>query len=113
MLAVRDDELDVGDDEVALSDVAEGGTAREGRGKSRGWAWEQLPLKGAITTHMEGRNRTSESWEQLDAAGYCEFKERLSIERRGLPSLTCHSTRFDVTIRCDREARLTKLDLSL
>jgi hypothetical protein len=99
VLAVRDDELDVGDDEVALSDVAEGGTAREGQGKSRGWAREQLPLKGAITIHVDGRNRTSDSWEQLDIAGYRGFKERLSIESRGLPSLTCHSTRFDVTIR--------------
>ena len=32
MLAVRDDELDVGDDEDALSDVAEGGK----RGRDRG-----------------------------------------------------------------------------
>jgi hypothetical protein len=60
MLAVRDDGLDVRDNEVASSDVAEGGTAREGQGKSRGWAREQLPLMGVITIHVEGRNRTSE-----------------------------------------------------
>ena len=39
-LTVRDNEHDservVGDDDVALSDVAEGGTARERQGKSRG-----------------------------------------------------------------------------
>jgi hypothetical protein len=38
MVAIRDDELDVGDDEVASSDVAEGGK-RVGKlwGVSRGW----------------------------------------------------------------------------
>ena len=51
MLAIRDDVLDVGDNEVASSDIAEGKTAR---------AREQLPLMGAITSHVEGRNRTSE-----------------------------------------------------
>ena len=39
-LTVRDNEHDservVGDNDVALSDVAEGGTARERQGKSRG-----------------------------------------------------------------------------
>jgi hypothetical protein len=39
-LTVRDNEHDservVGDDDVALSDVAEGGTAQERQGKSRG-----------------------------------------------------------------------------
>ena len=60
MLAVRDNELDVGDNEVVSSDVAEGGTAWEGQGKSRRWAWEQLPLMGVLTFHVEGRNQTSE-----------------------------------------------------
>jgi hypothetical protein len=66
-LAVRDDELDVGDNEVTSSDVAEGGTAREGRGKSRGWTREHLPLMGVMTLHVEGRNRTSEG---LGIVGY-------------------------------------------
>ena len=63
LVVVRDDELDVGDDEAASSDIAEGGTAREGQGKSRGWAREQLPMMGVITIHVEERNRTSEGWE--------------------------------------------------
>ena len=46
MLIVSDDELDVGDDEVASSEVAEGGTAREGQGKSRGWARGTTPVDG-------------------------------------------------------------------
>jgi hypothetical protein len=46
VLAVRDNELDMGDDKVASLEVAEGETAREGQGKSRRWARGTTPVDG-------------------------------------------------------------------
>ena len=86
MLTVRDSEHDigdtVGDNEDALSDVAEGGTAREKAG-------EQLSDGAGLP----------KGWESQEIAGYGEFKERLLIDRRVLQISTCHSTAFSVTIR--------------
>jgi hypothetical protein len=71
VLAVRDDELDVGDDEVASSEVAEGGTAREGQGKSRGWAWGTTPVDGCRNGPRggTGRDRTGRDRTGLPNAG--------------------------------------------
>ena len=79
LVVVRDNELDVGDDEAASSDIAEGGTAREGQGKSRGWAREQLD----DGRHNDPRGGTEPDFRGLGIIGlrgYSEFKEPLSIE---------------------------------
>ena len=92
MVVVRDNELDVGDDEAASSDIAEGGT---GQGKSRGWAREQLD----DGRHNDPRGGTEPDFRGLGIIGlrgYSEFKEPLSIGRRILQSLACHSRRYDV-----------------
>ena len=62
LVVVRDNELDVGDDEAASSDIAEGGTARKARGSHVDGPGNNS-MMGVITIHVGERNRTSEDWE--------------------------------------------------
>ena len=65
VLVVRDNELDVGDDEVALSKVAEGGTCAGG-GHTDGHGNNSRDGNGIF--HVETRNWT---FERLNLLGYC------------------------------------------
>jgi hypothetical protein len=85
-LIVRDDELDVGDDKVASSEVAEGGT-RAGRNADR--PGNNSRVDGIGTIHVKGRNRTAESRKCLNIAGYCGFQDRLSIDMCESQCRTC------------------------
>jgi hypothetical protein len=67
-LIVRDDELDVGDDEVASSEVAEGGTCAGRTVEVTRIGPGTTPVDDIGTIHVGERNRTSE---ELDILEYC------------------------------------------
>jgi hypothetical protein len=96
VLTVRDNEHDsehdVGDNEVALSDVAEGGQRGKARGSHTDEPGNNLAVVATEPDFRWAGNRGI-------IAGYREFKERLSNCRRSLQCLACHLTRVDVTIR--------------
>jgi hypothetical protein len=96
VLTVRDNEHDsehdVGDNEVALSDVAEGGQRGKARGSHTDEPGNNLAVVATEPDFRWAGNRGI-------IAGYREFKERLSNCRRSLQYLACHLTCVDVTIR--------------
>ena len=67
-LVVRDDELTVGDDEVASSEVAEGGTCAGRAVEVTRMGPGTTPDDSIGVIHVEERNRTSE---ELYIAEYC------------------------------------------
>jgi len=68
VLIIRDDELDMRDDEVTLSEVAEGGTCIGRTGQVTWIGPGATPVDGNGIIHVEARNRTSE---ELEMPGYC------------------------------------------
>ena len=72
MLVVSDNELNVRDDEVASSEVAEGGTYTGRTGQVMWIGPGATPVNGNGIIHVEARNRTSE---ELEMPGYCWIQQ--------------------------------------
>jgi len=68
VLVVSDNELNVRDDEVASSEVAEGGTCAGRTGQVMWIGPGATPIDGNGIIHVEAQNRTSE---ELEMPGYC------------------------------------------
>jgi len=81
VLAVRDNELNVGDNEVVFWMLPRVGHSQEGLGKSCGQDQEQLLLMALEHSTWRDRTRLLKGWEHLDIAGYSKFKECLSGDR--------------------------------
>jgi len=80
MLTVRDNELNVGENEVTFQMLPRVGHAQEGLGKSCRQDWEQLPLMALEHSTWRDRTGLPKGWEHLDIAEYSKFKEHLSLD---------------------------------